>query len=440
MVRILSKSIISFLLVTGLIIATAGFLLAKSPPDMDNNWAKDTIEQWVDRGLITGYGDDTFRPDNEITRAEVAALINRSFDYSKSSNITFSDVHSNDWYFNDVKVAIASGFMSGYPDGTFKPKASISRQELAVIIAKLLDLSPSDSYKNIADSKNSPEWSKGAIGAVIDAKVMNGYPDQSFQPNKFATRAEVVVILDNAFNLDGRTVTYYYNKPGTYGPTSGKQVKDGNVVINATGVTLNNMTINGDLLLGAGIGDGDAYIKNVLVKGITTIEGGGANSIHFEDSVLVTVIVNKHDNSIRIVIEGTSTIQEVVLQSGAKLEQSDDSTGGGFSTVTLSELLPVNSLVELQGTFETVDVLSKSIKISIPQGSIENLNVASTATDTNIDISKDAKIVALILDAATKIVGDGGIGTATVNVNGTTFEKAQKRQSQAIAAAVRLLL
>lgn len=183
------------------------------------------------------------------------------------------------------------------------------------------------------------------------------------------------------------------------------------------------MTIQGDLLLGSGIGDGDAYIQNVTVTGTAKVEGGGANSIHFDNSVFVTVVVNKADNSIRIVLEGSSVIQEVVLHSGAKLEQSEDAVDGGFQAVTLSELLPENSTVELIGSFETVAVKSKSVKISIPAGVVKDLAVSSEAVETQIEVSKEAKIMDLVLDAVTKVIGEGVIDKATINVDGTSFEQ-----------------
>ena len=407
----------------GLSWVSAGAALAATSADLDKNWAAGTINQWVERGLIEGYQDGTFRPDSEITRAEVAALINRSFELEGNQAVSFGDVNAADWFYHDVKIAVSNGYMTGYPDGSFQPNANITRQELAVIAAKLLALPTSDSFKEFSDSVSSPNWSKGSIGAVIDAKLMTGYPDGSFRPNNYATRAEVVVMLDNGFKQAGKIVTYYYNKPGVYGPAAGKQIIRGNVAVNTADVTLHNMTIDGNLRLGAGIGDGEAMIQNVTVTGITTIEGGGANSIHFEDSVLVTVVVNKTDNSIRIVLEGSSTIQKVVLQSGAKLEEAEGATGEGFSAVELSELLPANTTVELLGTFETVDVKSKSIKISIPSGTVKDFHVAENAADTQIALSKEAKIIALVLDAVTKVVGEGSIDKATVNIEGASFEQ-----------------
>ncbi|WP_245987986.1 S-layer homology domain-containing protein, partial [Cohnella lupini] len=402
---------------------TIGATNANSPSDIDNNWAKATINQWVDRGWAEGHADGTFKPNNEITRAEVAALINRAFGFRGSASKDFKDVKSTDWYYKDVSAAVDAKYMTGYTDGTFKPNEKISRQELAVMAAKILKLANSDSYRNFVDTVNSPAWSKGGIGAVIDAKIISGFPDKSFRPYKLATRAEVIVILDKAFKLSGNTVTYNYSRQGTYGPSTGETVVDGNVVVKAPGITLRNLSIKGDLLLEEGIGDGEAYLENVTVSGKTTIKGGGSNSIHFKDSALVNVIVNKTDDKIRIVIEGITTIQDIIVESGAKLEEADDAAEGGVKKVTLSELLPAGSKVELVGSFDKVDILTTGIRVIIPKGSVQQLIVAPNATNTNIDLSKDTTIVELVLDANANIVGEGKIEKATINSNGSTLEK-----------------
>ncbi|MFF2092400.1 S-layer homology domain-containing protein [Paenibacillus sp. NPDC058174] len=402
---------------------SSGLALAKVPSDIANSWAKETILSWIEKGLVNGYEDGSFKPNKTITRAEIVALINRAFEIKGGSASKFTDVRKSDWFYQDVAAATAAGYLSGYQDGTFKPKAAVTRQELAVITAKLLKLAASDSYLNFKDTKNSPEWSKGAIGAVIDAKVMGGFPDGTFQPLKPATRAEVIVILDKALKLKGNDVPVTaYDKPGTYGPAQGIEAIDGNVVIKVAGVTLRNLSIKGDLLLGAGIGEGDVFLQGVTVAGTTNVEGGGANSVHFENSVLANIIVDKKNGSIRIVVEdGATTIREIELRSAAKVEYKG-AKGSGIKTVTLSKLLPVGSEVVLTGAFETVDILSQSIRISIPEGSVQQLHVAPLAANTNLTLGKDASIVDLVLDALTKVAGQGKIGHAAINADGTSLE------------------
>ncbi|WP_237391991.1 S-layer homology domain-containing protein [Paenibacillus dendrobii] len=391
---------------------------AKTVNDIQGHWAEGVLKEWQQKGYLSGFEDGSLKPNGKITRAELAVLINKSFDFQQTSNVTFKDVKSSNWFNQDVAKAVAAGYMKGYTDQTFKPNNAVSRQELAVIIANLLKLSPSDTADRLPDTKNSPVWSKGALGAVIDAGLMNGQ-DQKFRPLDSASRAEAVSVLDRASKLKD-TYTVSYNKAGVYGPASGTETVKGSVKINAPGVTLQNTVIEGNLVLGEGIGEGDVFLKGVTVKGTTTVNGGGKNSVHFEDSVLVTVIVNKKDGSIRIVTEGATSVQQITLQSGARLEESN-LTGSGFGNVSLSDQLPANSLITLAGTFETVDVIATSIRVDLTSGSIQALNVASSAGHADIQLAAGTSVNAMILNAIANVTGTGSIGTATINASGVTI-------------------
>lgn len=193
-----------------------------------------------------------------------------------------------------------------------------------------------------------------------------------------------------------------YDTPGTYGPTSGINTLN-NVSINSKEVTLRNVHIKGNLELGENIGDGDVSLENVTVDGTTIVRGGGANSIHFVDSVLATVIVNKNDGKIRIVTEGNSKVFEVQLESPARLEENNLSNGAtGFNNVTITEDVQTgNDLnVELIGGFETIN---------------------SRATQVRIQLNEATDIRRLVLNVAATVLGSGNINTAVINANGSTL-------------------
>jgi hypothetical protein len=162
---------------------------------------------------------------------------------------------------------------------------------------------------------------------------MAGYPeDHTFRPRKSLTRAEAVVILVRL--LHARMVVY--DAQGTYGPDVGTKVVPGDVVINAPGVKLQNMEIYGDLTFGDGIGEGDAYLENVTVHGTTYIKGGGENSIHIANSVLVSITVDKLNGNVRVVLEGATTVTEVLIQT----DGIDNSAEANVNTYGVSVLLP----------------------------------------------------------------------------------------------------
>lgn len=387
--------------------------------DTSGHWAESVLKQWQSEGLLTGYEDGSLKPNLKITRAEFAVLINKSFGFTSAGTIAFKDVKPSDWFYSDIAKATSAGYITGYTDQTFKPNQPLTREEMAVIVASLLQLKESSTPAAFTDIIAGHEWSKNKISAVVEAGIMVGY-DHKFRPLANATRAEAVSLLSRALKLNKNQNTIVYDKAGNYGPETGLVTVTGSVYINAPGVVLSNTIITGDLLIGEGVGKGDVTLKNVTVKGTTTISGGGKNSIHVVDSLLVTVIVNKQDGSIRIVTEGNSSVQQITLQSGALLEEGAG-TGSGFGNVNLSGVIPANAQVSLAGTFETVDVLATAIQVNLTSGSVQNLQVAPAAANTGIDISSGARLNALILNAIARITGLGSIDAATVNVSGSTF-------------------
>ncbi|MBD0380176.1 S-layer homology domain-containing protein, partial [Paenibacillus sedimenti] len=417
------KKMLPVLVSSAMMVSMLGTAAASAPSDINGHWAAKQLNEWQGKSWIQGYADGSVKPNNTVTRAEFMAFINRAFGLTATAEVTFKDVNKSGWEYAEIGKAVKAGYISGYDDGTIRSGNEISRQEAASIIAKLLNLNTSDAEKvlgKFADSRKIALWSKHAIAALSEKGIINGYEDSSYRPEASITRAEAIVTIDRA--LAARATVY--DKAGTYGPESGKQTIEGDVVITAPGVTLRNVTITGNLVLAEGIGSGDAFLEGVTVKGSTTVKGGGENSVHFKNTVLVTVIVNKKDGSVRIVAEGSTTVQHVTVQSSTKIEESGV-TGNGFKDVDLGAELPKDSKVTLVGDFENVDVAAKSIFVEVPSGSINKFNVGNNAGDSSINLSKDAKIVTLVLDAIAKVLGDGKVEKATVNdgAKGTTFDK-----------------
>lgn len=386
-----------------------------------SHWAGETLQKWKEQGYITGDSVGNINPDALITRAELAALINRSFQFETKVSISYSDVKKSAWYYDDLSIAASQGYMKGYSNKTFKPDGNVTRQELAVILSSLMELKPRDPASDFLDTVNSPTWSKGAIGAVSSSGLMKGSKGK-FRPSAGASRAEAVTVLDRAIDqIKSKEVTNY-DKAGTYGSSSGTEKVSGSVYINAPDITLKNMIIEGDLVIGEGVGEGDVTLNGVTVKGRTTVKGGGKNSIHVVDSVLITVIVNKKDGSVRIVTEGSSSVSQITLQSGAILEETG-LTGEGFKDLLLSELIPAGSNVSLAGKFETVDVTAASLNVKLASGSVGQLNVGSNASGTNLNVGAAASILSLILNASANVNGQGSIGSAQVNATGVSFSQ-----------------
>ncbi|WP_339313334.1 S-layer homology domain-containing protein [Paenibacillus sp. FSL M7-0896] len=420
--RSVSKKVVAGALAICLAILPAGAAFAGNAPDLAGNWAKDQISRWMDQGLISGYPDGEFKPDNPVTRAELTVLINRAFGFTKTKKANFNDISSSKWYYSSILQANAAGYIQGYEDGTFKPDQKINRQELAVIISKLLKLTAPAAAPDFKDITKSAAWSKGAIGAVSEQGIMKGSGDGNFRPLAYTTRAETVVILDRALsvlNADSDEYVIIYETPGIYGPLSGMSEVDSDVVVSVPGITLRNMNITGDLLLGEGIAEGDVRLQNVTVKGNTAIEGGGVNSIHLADSTLGSVRVDKEDGSVRVVAEGKTQIHNLQIQSAAAIESL---TGAEISTLTLSPEIPADARILLTGSFKAVNILASRLNIELSGGTVEAVNLDKTAGSNKL--SNSSNIKSMTMNAGIQISGKGNIGNAVVNASGITMENA----------------
>ena len=151
----------------------------------------------VHERYIFGYPGDMFYPDEAITRAETAVILYRllmSDGGDPPGNAeSFADISAGDWFFQAVSYLAGAGVIHGYPDGTFMPDEPITRAEFAAMIAGLYNCKPSDdnSFPDIEG-----HWAKDYIDSVAAQGWVNGYPDGSFRPENHITRAEVVAVIN----------------------------------------------------------------------------------------------------------------------------------------------------------------------------------------------------------------------------------------------------
>ncbi|MFS0724826.1 S-layer homology domain-containing protein [Paenibacillus sp. 1P07SE] len=392
--------------------------------DIKGHWAEETILKWAGFGLVKGQSADRFNPNAPITRAELAALINNVAEVEGEAAISFTDVAPGTWYYIEVAKAMEAGYMQGYADGTFKPTAPTTRQELAVLITRLLGMDEQEPDASYADVANAPAWSKGAIGTVIQAGIMSGTAPGRFAPLSSTTRAEALVTLDRIADMGNYVpglppLTVTYDEAGTYGGTEQETV-EGAVIISAADVVLRNTTIAGDLTIAASVGEGDVTLQGVVVQGRTLIQGGGENSIRFKDSTLGQVEVNKAGGKIRVVFDETSKADRVRLQSPAKVEAAE---GSGVGEVELGERLSSGSEIVLDGSFARIVVSSEGSNITADNGTIGTFQVNKQAKGSKVSLGKNSKVTQLTLDSGTSVTGDGTVDKASINAEGTTLAK-----------------
>lgn len=380
-----------------------GLAFGLEASDISGHWAEEKIQSWIDQELIKGYEDGTFKPENNITRAEFMTLVNGAFDYTETEEISFSDVAEDAWYAEAVKKAKAAGYITGYPDNTMRPDSPISREEAATIITGITQVEGNPEGKTSFTDDKSLSWSRDAVAAVSETKIMNGYPDGSFMPQNLIKRGEAVVALDGALSYSKASVIY--DEAGTYGPAVGTTEVEGDVIVLVKDVTLRNMVVKGNLIVSKNVGDGDVTLDSVTVKGESRFYGGGENSIIIIDSTLGNVTIYKENDKIRIVISGSTTVEGLEVNSGAIIETSGlTGSNAGFQEIILDA--DEDDVIVLRGTFGQVDVQSAGIEVQVPSGSTVNN---------------------LILNGATDVTGTGTITNAQVNAGGVSFETEPKK-------------
>jgi hypothetical protein len=162
-----------------------------------DSWYADYVSNLLNKQIIAGYPDNTFRPEAHVSRAEFAKMFCLAKGWARAGSakakpVSFSDVNDGDWFRTYVIAAGDHGAITGYPDGSFKGSASITRAEIAAIIARTGGLKTGTS--NLADTESN--WAKDSISACAAAGIIGGYADGTFKPDNPATRAEVSKIID----------------------------------------------------------------------------------------------------------------------------------------------------------------------------------------------------------------------------------------------------
>lgn len=166
--------------------------------DVAGHWAKAAVERAAKLDIVQGYPDQSFKPDAPTTRAEFITMLARLLQWEGAElSSAFAD---NDqiasWSKGAIAQAVKLGIIQGYSDGTVRPNQQITRAEMAVMMARALGLSlTSAADSSFADHDSIPSWAKGAIEELHKAGLLSGRDNNQFAPNDKATRAEVIVVL-----------------------------------------------------------------------------------------------------------------------------------------------------------------------------------------------------------------------------------------------------
>ncbi len=192
--------------------------------DVRGHWAQDYIRALANRGIISGFPDGTFRPSQPVTRAQFSAIVTKAFNSAKERDaLRFEDVPSDYWGWSAVRDAYETGFMSGYPDGSFRPEQNIPRVQVLVALANGLDLARNAGQGGVGlyrDAARIPDYARVSVAAATNSGIVVNYPNVSvLNPNQSATRADVAAFVYQSLVNRGRAQEI----DSPYGVTRGRQ-------------------------------------------------------------------------------------------------------------------------------------------------------------------------------------------------------------------------
>uniref|UniRef100_UPI003AB023E3 carboxylesterase family protein n=1 Tax=Intestinimonas sp. TaxID=1965293 RepID=UPI003AB023E3 len=258
----MKKRMISLLLVVVLVLGLLPVTAMATFSDVKGHWAEAAIERWEDVEIVNGRSDGRFHPDDLMTRAEVATVMSKLFDYAESAETQFSDVASDAWYAGAIGKCAAAGVLTGDGDG-MRPEDSVTRQEAIVMLGRAFGMADAASgAEKFSDAADIAAWALPQANAMAAAGYVQGNEGR-FMPGRDITRAEIMTILDNM-------VSDYINASGTYTVTGGDFV-----IVTAGGVTIVKDTFTGRIIKG---GHGDYVEGSVPAPTESTTPSGGSSS------------------------------------------------------------------------------------------------------------------------------------------------------------------
>jgi hypothetical protein len=181
-------------------------------PDVPQDyWARPFIDALTQRGVASGFPDGTYRPDQPVTRAEYARLLQDVFvQDEKNAAIAFSDVNADFWAAPAIDVAVKRGFLKGYSEGDFRPDQPITRLEVLLSLVNGLGLplagQPAAAIQRYSDNPQIPKWAIPATATATNSNMVVNYPDLNMlNPSQPTSRAEVAALIHQALVTAGKT-------------------------------------------------------------------------------------------------------------------------------------------------------------------------------------------------------------------------------------------
>lgn len=369
-------------IVAGMVAGAAG---TTSFSDISGHWAEEALTHAVENGLLCGMEDGSLRPDDKLTRAQLAAIVVRAFAAEEKADLSaFADADKDAWYYEELSQAAAMGVLKG--DGVgMRPEDNITRQEAFTVITRLLLLKEGDgeNLKTFGDHAQVADWAVGSVSALVEKGLVKGNDANLLKPTEGITRAEFATIFDRA--ISG------YIRGGNVEMTEVKNLA-------VTGAaTLKGVKITGDLYIGEGVGTNAIILDGVTVEGNLIIRGG-AKVILRNGAKIKGEVVRKDGLTTPVVTEGGtggngggSVVREYSIQQTYTYEQVQNSF----------------SATGLQGSVKQyVDFLTDPSYGTGNDAAFDALDLANTETFVNKDFTMKPSLFPSLRNVASSVLSE----------------------------------
>lgn len=232
--------------------------------DMPDNWTTGALQRAVENGLLQG-SDGMIMPDDNITRAQMAAIIVRAFGATVEADISqFPDVSEDKWYYSEFSKAVQMKAFAGTDEGTLNPDNFITYQECFTVVSRVFDLPEADiiCLDKFDDVSSVSEWAEVDMAKVVGNGYWEGI-ENKLKPNDYITRSEFAVLMDNLIKI-------YINEPGSY-----TELGDGNVLIRSNDVVIEGITSDDVIYIGDGVTSTTSFL-DILSTNTISVRGGTA--------------------------------------------------------------------------------------------------------------------------------------------------------------------
>ena len=367
------KKPIAFVCAAALLLSPTGALGA-SPSDFvdfPNDWSTGAMTAAVENGLLGGVGDGRIAPQGEVTRAQMAAIINRAFGAEKTASLTgYTDVAANAWYATDMAKAVQMGTFSGTGNGLLEPDRAITREEAFSVLARAFALEAGDdsSLASFSDGAQVSSWAKGSVSAMVAAGYVNGSDGNRLNPQQTITRAEFAAVMS-------KIVAQYIDADSTLNRSL---EIDGNVIVRGN-VDLSGYTINGDVIIAD-------EATNVTLDGVTVngrlVVRGASDSLTISGSTADGVIITNPNGASVLKTDNASDLGTVTALGDLTL------SGGQLDRLTIAESATIT--VEKGASVETITVSADDGTINCA-GKVDKVQANADNVHVNVE---DAEVTA----------------------------------------------